>query len=348
MSDRPLVSIVTPSYNQACFLRRTIDSVLTQTYSPIEYVVIDGGSTDGSVAILRSYGERLTWTSERDRCQAEAINKGFARSHGSIRAFLNSDDVLLPDAVQKVVDFFLRHPDCDMLYGRAHYIDEHNAILGFYPTKDFSFDELKRDCFICQPAAFWRTEIAEHIGPFNESLKNAIDYHYWLRMARLGGRMQHVPDVLACSRLHKDMGTLTRRHEFYQDILKACLEETGGIEETHFHGLWHHLCHEKKSGWPFNLRRLPRFYERMAFLHYQWCRNGKSVVRFARDTIRALLGRLRRHNSRRRRSELDSSSQALSYLLDASRCPIPMIPPSIAAGQVQFGEQLFEANSKAG
>ena len=331
MPDWPLVSIVTPSFNQARFLRRTIDSVFAQTYPNIEYLVIDGGSTDGSVGILGSCGNRLNWISEKDDGQAQAINKGFAKSHGDIRAFLNSDDTLLPDAVQKAVDFFTAHPDCDMLYGRAHYIDENDSILGFYPTKEFSFDELKRDCFICQPAAFWKKGIADIIGPFNESLQNAIDYHYWLRMARFGARIQHIPDVLACSRLHKEMGTLTRREAFYRDILRACLEETGGVEEPHFHGLWHHLCHEKKSGWPYQLRHLPRFYERMAFLHYKWWKNGRSLPALARDALRAMLKRLRRQDNTETFGD-NREPKSDSYFVEGSRCPIPVVLSDTACG----------------
>lgn len=321
----PLVSIITPSLNQACFLRRTIDSVLSQTYANLEYLVIDGGSTDGSIEILHSYGDRLRWLSERDTCQAAAINKGFARCDGQIRAFINSDDVLLPDAIRTIVELFESQPDADMIYGRAFYIDDQDRFLGLYPTKEFSHAELARDCFICQPAAFWRTEIAERIGPFNESLQNAIDYHYWLRMARMGGRIRHVPDILACARLHKNMGTLSRRYQCYQDIFQACLQETGRIEEPHFHGLWHHLCHERTTGWPFNLRRLPRFYERIAFLHYKWCHNGRSIARFAKDTIRALLRRLRR-GSERGRSDRSEQLAAASHFVEDSRCPIPMLP----------------------
>src|SRR5262249_50072446 len=123
---RPLVSIVTPSFNQGRFLKRTIDSVLGQTYPHIDYQVIDGGSADDSVAILKSYGDRVRWVSEPDQGQSDALNKGFARARGTVRAYLNSDDVLLPDGVAKAVGHLLRHPDCDMVYGDADYIDEND------------------------------------------------------------------------------------------------------------------------------------------------------------------------------------------------------------------------------
>ena len=126
----PLVSIVTPSFNQAAFLRRTIDSVLGQDYPHIEYIVIDGGSTDGSVEILRSYGERVRWVSEPDRGQSDAINKGFARCRGTIRGYLNSDDVLWPGAVRTVVAHFADQRDWDLIYGNAYHIDADDRILG--------------------------------------------------------------------------------------------------------------------------------------------------------------------------------------------------------------------------
>src|SRR5438105_818781 len=119
IAEPSLVSIVTPSFNQARFLRRTIDSVLSQDYTHIEYVVIDGGSTDGSVDILRTFGNRFRWVSEPDAGQSDAINKGFALCRGDIRAYLNSDDVLRPGAVRTAVRHLDQHPDWDMIYGSA-------------------------------------------------------------------------------------------------------------------------------------------------------------------------------------------------------------------------------------
>lgn len=150
----PLVSIVTPSFNQGRFLKRTIDSVLSQNYPHIEYIVIDGGSTDDSVNILSSYTDRFFWISEPDNGQTHAINKGIKRAKGEILAYLNSDDVLTPGAIQKVVDFFLNDPHCDMVYGQADYIDEQDNIIGTYRTDEYSFNRLAKDCMICQPSAF--------------------------------------------------------------------------------------------------------------------------------------------------------------------------------------------------
>ena len=134
---------------------RTIDSVLGQSYPHVEYVVIDGASTDDSVPILQSYGRRLRWLSEPDRGQADAINKGLALGTGDILAYLNSDDVLLPDALDRVVACFRRHPDADVVYGRAWFIDEDDRRTGAYRTAPFSLRRLAEDSCLCQPAVFW-------------------------------------------------------------------------------------------------------------------------------------------------------------------------------------------------
>ncbi|HTX79640.1 MAG TPA: glycosyltransferase family 2 protein, partial [Longilinea sp.] len=120
-----LVSIVTPSFNQARFLERTIRSVLEQTDADIEYLVVDGGSTDGSVEIIQKYADRLAWwVSEKDKGQTDAINKGFSHAHGEILAWLNSDDTYEPHAISEAVAFLQAHPDTGMVYGDANFIDE--------------------------------------------------------------------------------------------------------------------------------------------------------------------------------------------------------------------------------
>ncbi len=265
-----LVSIVTPSYNQGRFLRRTIDSVLHQTYPHIEYVVIDGGSRDESVAILQSYGDRFAWVSEQDRGQTDAINKGFARTHGDIRAYLNSDDVLLPHAVEQAVAHFRRHPDWDMVYGRADYIDERDRVIGDYATADYSFPRLMRDCCVCQPAAFWRSRIAQRVGPFDDRLHYAMDYDYWLRIDRAGGRIEHVPETLACSRLYPETKTLSARREIYREIFAVCQRHGGYVDRHFFYGLWHHLCEERDRGLARHLAGCPRLREAAVSLHYRW------------------------------------------------------------------------------
>ncbi len=266
----PLVSIVTPSFQQGHFLKRTIESVLNQSYPHIEYVVMDGGSTDESVEILKCFGDRVAWVSERDCGQTDAINKGFARSHGEIQAYLNSDDVLLPDAVEKAVDHFLRHPHCDMLYGEAHYIDEVDRVTGKYQTADYSFTHLMKTCIVCQPAAFWRTRIAQKIGSFDDRLNYAMDYDYWIRIDRAGGHIEHLRDVLACSRLYAETKTMSARKQIHEEIIRVCTERAGFVSLSWFRGLWRVLCREQNDGWPRYLRWLPGFEKTMAYLHHKW------------------------------------------------------------------------------
>ncbi|MCW5771039.1 MAG: glycosyltransferase, partial [Rhodospirillaceae bacterium] len=266
----PLVSIVTPSFNHARFLRRTIDSVLAQTYPHIDYVVMDGGSTDGSRDILESYGDSLRWRSERDKGQTDAINKGFAQCRGQIRAYLNSDDMLLPDAVARAVDHFERHPACDMVYGKAHYIDAEDRRTGDYNTAPYSFARLMEDCCVCQPAAFWTAAIAEAVGPFDDTLDFAMDYDYWLRIARAGGHIAHMDAFLANSRLHADAKTLTRRSDIYREIFAVCRRHGGYVSRTYYEGLWHHRLWERRNPVYRLLRRFPDAHRRLAKIHRRW------------------------------------------------------------------------------
>jgi glycosyltransferase involved in cell wall biosynthesis len=271
---RPLVSIVTPSYNQGRFLARTIDSVLGQNYLPIEYLVMDGGSTDESIPILQSYGSRLTWVSEKDAGQADAINKGFARARGDILAYLNSDDVLCRGAVEKVAAYFEQHPDWDLVYGQAKLIDEHDRVIGMYRTKEFSLDRLMKKCFLCQPATFWRASAARNAGPFNGGLHYVMDYEYWVRLAQSGARLVHVPEVLASSRIYGDTKTSSGREQIFQEMIDVCRARFGYVPLTYFTGLWNARADRATAGWLNWLRPVPKFPSLVARLHHPWYNFG--------------------------------------------------------------------------
>ncbi len=288
----PLVSIVTPSFNQARFLGRTIDSVLSQDYPHVEYIVIDGGSTDGSVDVLRGYGDRVAWVSEPDRGQSDAINKGFARCRGEVRAYLNSDDVLRPGAVRTAVEHFRRHPQWDLVYGNADLIDADDGGLGPYPTAAYDFEHLLQNCFICQPAAFWRARIAEAVGPFDARLHYAMDLDYWLRIDRAGGQIAHVPEVLAASRVYPQTKTLSARTAVYREILAVCRRHAGQAGFSQYFAYWHHRCHEAAHGWPRWLRRLPRPEYWLALLHARHDRHRGRPWAVAADLLGALGRRL--------------------------------------------------------
>ncbi len=242
----PVVSIVTPSFNQGPYLRRTIESVLSQDYPHIDYRVVDGGSTDDTLAILRSYGDRFPWISEPDRGQAHAINKGLAKARGEIFAYLNSDDLLRPGAVRRVVEHFRRRPACDLVYGRAMFIDPDDRYLAMYPTRPYSFDGLMDDCIISQPAAFWTRRIADAVGPFDEHLRLTMDYDYWLRIDRAGGRIEHSDELLACTRMHPSTKTAAMpRERFFDEIWRTCLRHGGYVSANYVSG-WVTLCLERK------------------------------------------------------------------------------------------------------
>lgn len=276
-----LVSIVTPSYNQGRFLRRTIESVLTQSYPNIEYVVMDGGSKDESVEILQSYGERFYWESKPDRGQADAINKGFARVKGEILAYLNSDDVLVPGAIERVVRYFEQNPSCDLVYGNADYIDERDQVIGGYRTADYSLQRLLEDCMICQPAAFWRRRIANTVGPFDDLLDYTMDYDYWLRIANAGGEIHFLRENLACSRLYPETKTLSARTKIYKEIFKICRKHAGYVHKSYYQGYWHHLIFEK-FGSTSRLLRLPSgSHVAIGFLHHKWIHLPRYLLKVA-------------------------------------------------------------------
>lgn len=281
----PLVSIVTPSYNQGRFLKRTIESVLNQSYPNIQYVVIDGGSTDESIEILRSYRDRFYWISELDRGQTNAINKGLARANGEILAYLNSDDILTPRAIERVVHYLEQHPDCDMVYGQADYIDETDRVIGSYKTADYSFNRLLEDCMVCQPAAFWRSRIAEKVGPFDEQLNFAMDYDYWLRIAKAGGEIQFLREKLACSRLYPETKTLSARPKIYQEIFEICRRHTGFVHQSYYQGYWHHRIYEEDNRASRLLRRYHVSYTMLAWFHHKWNHRDRYPVAWVASAL---------------------------------------------------------------
>jgi len=294
---RPLVSIVMPTRNHAHFIRNSIDSVLNQTYGNVELIVVDGVSTDDTVKILKSYGNRIRWISEPDKGQTDAINKGMATVSGEILAYLNSDDILFPDALERAVEYFNAHPECDMLYGNADYIDANGAVIGSYPTAAYSFERLMHDCCVCQAAAFWRRRIVDRIGPFDVTLQTAMDYEYWLRMATSGAIIHHTTDKLAQSRLHADAKTLAMRGVIYKEIFAICDKHGGYISLSYFHGRWAYRLYETWSGGERLRRLLPRAYRLPAVLGFaaQGVKIGRDKAK-SRYVARIIFGALDRRS----------------------------------------------------
>jgi len=199
-------SIVTPSLNQAQFIRETIESVLSQDYPYKEYIVVDGGSTDGTLDIIRSYEDCLTWVSEPDRGQSDAINKGFRMASGDVFAWLNSDDTYLPGALKTVADFFEANPSVDLVYGDVLYVGGDGQLLKQKPAPEFDRHQLLKWCFIPQPAAFSRSSVWHAVGGLDERLQYAFDWDLWLRMARVC-EARKWPATLATFRWHRQSKT---------------------------------------------------------------------------------------------------------------------------------------------
>jgi glycosyltransferase involved in cell wall biosynthesis len=186
-------SLITPSYNHVEFLGRTVDSVLAQSSDvAIEYVVLDGASTDGTVELLRGYGDQLQWTSTPDNGQVDAINRGLQAASGDIVGWLNSDDLLLPGALRRVADAFSNNPSTQWVFGDCIIVDRHDreirkwiSTYKRYQAKRYSRKRLLISNFISQMTVFWRRELIERIGLLDESLPLAFDYDYWIRMANI-------------------------------------------------------------------------------------------------------------------------------------------------------------------
>lgn len=200
--EYPLVTIVTPSYNQADYLERTMLSVLNQDYPNIEYIVIDGGSTDGSVDIIKKYQDRLSyWISEPDTGQSNAINKGFKNATGEIFNWLNSDDLLMPSATTIAVHYLTNHPEYAMVYGDRLVVDEKDQVLACVELPSFRRSLLQFGRFLPQETSFFRRDLWRRANGLDEDLHISMDRDLWLKFTKIG-RLYHVPFVLGSWRQH--------------------------------------------------------------------------------------------------------------------------------------------------
>jgi glycosyltransferase involved in cell wall biosynthesis len=205
-------------------------SVLAQDYPNLEYIVVDGGSTDGSVEIIEKYAGRLAWwVSEPDRGQTEAINKGFARATGEILAWLNSDDTYEPGAVAAAVQFLQAHLAVGLVYGDANFIDAAGQVIGKFNAHQTSLKRLRRGgVYIPQQAAFWRAGLWRQVGPLDPSFYFAMDYDLWVRLARIS-EIRYVPgQVWANFRLHGDAKTIAADERCWPEMLRVHRREGGG------------------------------------------------------------------------------------------------------------------------
>jgi glycosyltransferase involved in cell wall biosynthesis len=246
MQTIPGFSIVTPSFNQAEFIERTLQSVLSQQGDfSVEHLVMDGGSTDGTLEILEKYASNVRSVSEPDQGMADALNKGFAIASGEIIGWLNSDDTYLPGTLHKVANYFNLHQECRWLYGNCRIIDDKDHEIRKWITayknrkaRKFTYENLLLENFISQPAVFMRRETLEAAGPIDPGLPTAMDYDLWLRLAKLG-KPGYIDDDLASFRVHhQSISSRNYKNQF---------EEQYQIHRRYDQNRWRLMKHRVKN-----------------------------------------------------------------------------------------------------
>ena len=228
--SRPLVSIVTTSYNQARYLEETIRSVLEQDYEPLEYLVVDDGSTDESPEIVERYADRLAWWERQDNAgQAAALNRAFSQARGDLLGFVSSDDTLLPGAVALLAAEFERDPELLLAYGDAVYVDERSQPLGPVPSGDWDLAHMARtgEQIVPQPASLWSRRAWELAGPFDERSWALFDTELYLRIGA-HGRVARVSRPLATFRLHRESKQLSRQRRMAEECVRFADEFYAG------------------------------------------------------------------------------------------------------------------------
>jgi glycosyltransferase involved in cell wall biosynthesis len=208
MRNFPSIAIVTPSFNQGEFIERTIQSIITQNYPNLEYIIQDGGSCDATQTILERYNSMLRhWESRADQGQSHAINLGFAHSSAEIMAYLNSDDLLLPGALHYVANYFAQHPEIDVVYGHRIIIDENDQEIGRWVLPPHNSKVLTVEDFVPQETLFWRRRIWNKVGGIDESFKFAMDWDLLLRFQHEGAKFKRLPRFLGAFRVHTQQKT---------------------------------------------------------------------------------------------------------------------------------------------
>lgn len=228
----PLVSIITPSFNQADYLEATIKSVLEQSYPHIEYIVMDGGSTDGSVDVIKKYQGRIaSWVSEPDKGQTDAINKGFAKAKGDILAWINSDDTYAnPNAVADAVNFLIANPEVAMVYADCNFIDEQGRVIGKFASRQTDYAKLRTGyVHIPQQTMFFRAKYWKELGPLDPSFYFAMDYDLWVRIAK-NAPIKYLPGkTWANFRIHTSSKTNVNDERGWKEMLRVHYRDGGSI-----------------------------------------------------------------------------------------------------------------------
>ena len=225
---KPTFSVITPSFNQGKFIEKTIQSVLRQGIEGLEYLIVDGGSSDETIRILTRFGDRIRWISEKDDGQADGVNKGITATSNDIIGWLNSDDVYYPNALKIVQSYFSADPNLMVLYGDADHINVDDSVIESYYTEDWNYERLKEICYLCQPAVFFRREVVNQYGLLDPSLNYCMDYEYWLR---LGAHInfKRVKTKLAGSRLYAENKTLKHKMPVRREINYMMMGKFGDV-----------------------------------------------------------------------------------------------------------------------
>lgn len=233
MTDLPLVSIITPSFNQARYIEATIKSVFAQEYPRIEYIIVDGDSTDITVDIIKKYEDKLAWwVSEKDKGQTDAINKGFGRAAGDILAWINSDDTYEPGAVSAAVKYLQAHPEVGMVYGDCNFINENGQVIGKFNSAQTDHRLIRQGyVHIPQQTMFFRADLWKQVGPLDPSFYFAMDYDLWTRISARS-EIKYVPQTWANFRLHTSGKTIMADDRCWPEMIRVHYRDGGSFFST--------------------------------------------------------------------------------------------------------------------
>jgi glycosyltransferase involved in cell wall biosynthesis len=230
-----LVSIVTACLDGGAYLDTTIQSVLAQTYRSVEYILVDGGSTDASLSIAAGFGDRIVRLMLPKSSQTEATNAGFRASRGEFFAFLGADDVLAPNAIEKMVEALRERPTAPFVYADAEFIGTAGDVLGSYPTRDFDARALAEYCYVCQPATLIRSDVFGRANGLAERYDAAFDYDLWIRLAHTEPPPVRLPLVLAGARMHYQTKTYRTRRQNVREIRRVVRRHYGYVPFSWIH-----------------------------------------------------------------------------------------------------------------
>lgn len=288
--QQPLVSVVTPCLNAAEFLDETIRSVLAQDYPNLEYLVMDAGSTDGTLAILERYQGRLEFVSAPDGGAADAINRGFRKARGEIVAWLGADDLYLPGAISAAVAALAADSAAAAVYGEGYWIGTDGANLGRYPTvAPYNAGAFRRECPICQPACFMRRDAVEAVGGLDASLHWAFDYDLWIRLSQRYP-FRAIPQYLAQSRMHPRNKSLGGKQRMFEECIQVLRRHYGYVPPQWIYGYVSFL-RDRTDQFFTPLELSPAVYLRSLIVGSRY--NTRHLLRYWKDWLAPLPARLK-------------------------------------------------------